>query len=314
MRARIFRRLAPACLVGVLAVLVGCTTNVEVEKARTTLEAARSAGKATQCPADFKAVEDMVTQAESMCQNCKYDAADSLAAAAVAKANALCPPPKPVPPPAEVRTVTAPPAAPTASIAVGPGSIEAGACASLTWATAGATDVSIDSGIGSVGPSGSRQVCPTSTTRYTVTANGPGGTRTESTSLTVTEKGRPAAPAPGPAPTDKLTIHVNFDTNKSDIRQSDVGELKKAEAFVRKYSSCRIEIDGYTDSTGSPKINQPLSERRADAVRKWLLDHGATAEDHVTTRGFGASNPVADNKTAKGRFQNRRAEILVFCQ
>jgi outer membrane protein OmpA-like peptidoglycan-associated protein len=309
MRARPFRILTRTGLGGILAILVGCTTEVEVKKARTTLEAARAAGKATQCPADFKAVEDMVTQAEGMCQNCKYDVADSLAAAAIAKTNALCPPPKPTPPPAEVRM--APPSPPTASIAAGPSSIDSGSCANLTWATANATDVSIDSGVGSVSASGTRQVCPTSTTRYTLTASGPGGTRTESTSLTVTSKSQPA---PAPKPTDKLTIHVNFETNKSDIRKADLGDLQKAEAFVRKYSTCKVEIDGYTDSTGGPKINQPLSEKRADAVKAWLLDHGATSADHITTKGLGASNPMADNKTAKGRFQNRRAEILVFCQ
>jgi outer membrane protein OmpA-like peptidoglycan-associated protein len=312
MRARPLTKLIQIFVVGTLTVLVGCATDVEVKKARATLESARTAGKATQCPADFKAVEDMVTQAEGMCTNCKYEQADMLAAAAVAKANALCPPPKPTPPPAEVRTVQAPPAAPTASIAVGPSSVDSGGCANLTWATAGATDVSIDSGVGSVGASGSKQVCPTSTTKYTVTANGPGGSSTGSTTLTVNEKG--AAPAPGPKPTDKMTIHVNFDTNKSDIRKSDLDDLQKAEAFVKKYSTCKIEIDGYTDSTGGPKINQPLSERRADAVKKWLLDHGATSGDQITTKGYGASNPIADNKTAKGRAQNRRAEILAFCQ
>ncbi len=310
MRARAFRVLTLGCLVGVLAILVGCTTDVEVKKARTVLEAARGAGKATQCPDAFKAVEDMVTQAENMCQNCKYETADSLAAAAVAKANALCPPPKPTPPPApEPEIRTAPPAPPAVSIAAGPTSIESGACAALTWATANATDASIDSGIGNVPASGSRQVCPTSTTRYTLTANGPGGSRSDSTTLTVSGK-----PAPAAKPTDKLTIHVNFETNKSDIRKADVADLQKAEAFVRKYSACRVEIDGYTDSTGGPKINQPLSERRADAVKAWLLDHGATSADHVSTKGFGAANPIADNKTAKGRFENRRAEILVFCQ
>jgi len=310
MRARLFRTLTPICLVGVLAILVGCTENVEVQKARTTLEAARAAGKATQCPADFAAVEDMVKQAEAMCQNCKYDSADSLAAAAVAKANALCPPPKPTPPAAEVRQ--APPAAPSASISAAPSSIDSGACASLAWATAGASNISIDSGVGTVATSGNKQVCPTSTTTYTLSASGPGGSTSASTTVNVTAKGAP--PAPAQKPTDKLTIHVNFDTNKSDIRKADVGDLQKAEAFVRKYSKCKIEIDGYTDSTGGPKINQPLSERRADAVKAWLLDHGATSADHITTKGFGAANPIADNKTAKGRFQNRRAEILVFCE
>jgi peptidoglycan-associated lipoprotein len=312
MRARAIRKITQLGLVGVLATLVGCAyMNVEVKKARKTLEAARSAGKATQCPDDFKAVEDMVTQAEGMCQNCKYDAADQLAAAAVAKANGLCPPPKPTPPPAEIRTVTAPPTAPTASMAAGPSSIESGACANLTWATANASSVSIDNGVGSVSASGSKQVCPTSTTTYSLSANGPGGSGSATATVNVAAKGK--APA-GPTPTDKLTIHVNFDTNKSDIRKSDLADLQKAEAFVKKYSTCKIEIDGYTDSTGGPKINDPLSQRRADAVQQWLVDHGATSADHITTKGNGASNPIADNKTAKGRAENRRAEILVFCQ
>jgi len=310
MRARTFHAFIQVCLVAALATLVGCTTNVEVKKARTTLEAQRSAGKDKMCPNDFKAVEDMVTQAESMCQNCKYDQADSLAAAAVARANGLCPPPKPTPTPAPAPAPAPAPeppraAAPTASLSAASSSIEAGACTNLNWATANANDVSIDPGVGGVGASGTRQVCPTSTTRYTLTAIGPGGTKTDTATVSVTEKAKP---------TDKLTIHVNFDTNKSDIRKSDVADLQKAEAFVRKYSACKIEIDGYTDSTGTDKINQPLSERRANAVQKWLVEHGATAADHITTKGFGASNPVADNKTAKGRFQNRRAEILVFCQ
>ena len=63
MRARPFPVLTRIGLVGVLAILVGCTTEVEVKKARTTLEAARAAGKATQCPADFKAVEDKIGRA-----------------------------------------------------------------------------------------------------------------------------------------------------------------------------------------------------------------------------------------------------------
>jgi outer membrane protein OmpA-like peptidoglycan-associated protein len=301
MRVRLFRSLTQLGLVGLLAVLVGCAT-AEVKSARQSLETARSAGKAKECPSDFAAAEQLVNQAESLCQQCKTQEANALANQAAAKVNALCPakptpPPPPPPPPAA--------AAPTVSISAASTSIEQGACTNLSWTTTNAKSTSIDQGVGAVDASGSRQVCPTSTTRYTLTANGDGGTRSDSATVNVAAK---------PTPTDKLTIHVNFETNKSDIRKADVSDLQKAEAFVKKYSACKIEIDGYTDSTGGPKINQPLSERRADAVKKWLLDHGATSEDHITTKGFGASNPVADNKTAKGRFQNRRAEILVFCQ
>jgi outer membrane protein OmpA-like peptidoglycan-associated protein len=69
-----------------------------------------------------------------------------------------------------------------------------------------------------------------------------------------------------------------------------------------------------TATTGTDKINNPLSERRAYAVQKWLLDHGATGADQISVKGFGSSNPIGDNKTAKGRFANRRAELLAFCQ
>ena len=71
---------------------------------------------------------------------------------------------------------------------------------------------------------------------------------------------------------------------------------------------------GHTDSRGTEQYNQGLSERRANSVKKWLIDHGAVAGDHIDAKGYGESNPVGDNKTEKGRFENRRAEILIYCQ
>jgi OOP family OmpA-OmpF porin len=183
-------------------------------------------------------------------------------------------------------------------------SVDPGGCTNLNWSTTNATSSSIDQGVGSVDASGTRQVCPSSTTTYTLTANGAGGTRTSSATVTV------KAP---PKVTDKLTIHVNFDVDKSNIRAADLADLQKAETFVRKYSTCNIEVDGHTDSTGSEEYNQGLSERRASAVQAWLVDHGATAADKITTKGFGETQPIADNKTAKGRAENRRAEILALC-
>lgn len=311
MRARLIRSSALAALVCALVVLTGCLT-AEVKSADAALESARAAGKDKQCPNEFAAAEDLVHRAKLLCNQCNPGQANAVAADAMAKINALCPA-KPTPPPAPAPVAVPPPAAPTppppsapaptASLNANPGNVDAGACSELTWSATNSSSVMIDPEVGSVGPSGSKRVCPSSTTRYTLTVNGPGGTR--SADATVTVK---------PKPTDKLTIHVNFDTNKSDIRKGDVADLQKAEAFVKKYSNCKIEIDGYTDSTGNDAINNPLSERRAAAVQKWLVDHGATSNDQITTKGFGSSNPVGDNKTAKGRFENRRAEILVFCQ
>jgi len=285
----------------VLVAFVGCYT-AQVKSASSAVESARAAGKDKECPNEFQAAEALVKRAQELCNLCQTREADALAADAIAKANALCPA-KPAPPPP-------PPSAPspTASLSAAMSSVEAGACTNLTWSTSNASSVSIDQGVGSVDERGSRQVCPTSTTTYTLTASGAGGSRTSSATVSVAAKAAP------PKPTDKLTIHVNFATNKSDIRAADVAELQKAEAFVRKYSTCKIEIDGYTDSSGNDKINNPLSERRAEAVKKWIADHGATSSDQITAKGNGSSNPVADNKTPKGRAENRRAEILVFCQ
>ena len=291
-----------AGLVCVLAVLSGCVT-AEVKSASEALEAARSAGKDKECPSEFATAEDLVLRAKLLCNQCKPSEANTLAADAMGKIQGLCPakavaapPPAPEPPPP-------PPApAPTISISANPSSIDQGACSNLTWSATNATSVSIDPEVGSVGPSGSRQVCPTSTTRYTLNANGAGGSRSDSTMVSVK-----------PRPTDKLTIHINFDTAKSTIRKADMPELHKLEQFVRKYQNCRFEVGGYTDSRGSEKYNQGLSERRAEAVKAFIISRGASA-DRITATGHGESDPVGDNATEKGRSENRRAEILVFCQ
>jgi outer membrane protein OmpA-like peptidoglycan-associated protein len=72
----------------------------------------------------------------------------------------------------------------------------------------------------------------------------------------------------------------------------------------------KLAIEGYTDITGSDEFNQTLSEKRAEAVRGYLIEQGLT-QDSVTSQGFGKSNPVAENSTAAGRQQNRRVEIVV---
>jgi outer membrane protein OmpA-like peptidoglycan-associated protein len=306
---RAFRTLLVAGLGCTLAFLVGCAGmeyvpgghyfyyHQELPAAKRAVEAARQAGKDKQCPAEFQAAEKLMKDAYATYYACHTEEAIKMANEAIAKANALCPKveaPKPPPPAA---------APPTISFSAASSSIESGTCTNLRWYTTNATRVAIDEGVGSVDVSGSTQVCPTSTTRYTLTATGEGGTQTESTTVTVT------APA---APIDRFTIHVNFDTDKATVRKADLDELNKAAAFVRKYPGCKIEIDGYTDSTGSEQYNMGLSERRAESVKKWLLDNGATSADKITSRGFGESNPVADNGTAKGRFQNRRVEILIL--
>lgn len=276
----------------------------ELPAAERAIAAARAAGKDRECPDEFRAAEKMKDDAYQIYWACRTYEAIATANDATAKANALCPrraaAPTPPPPP--------PPAAPTVSLAASPSAIQQGQCTTLTWSSTNATGASIDQGIGAVSPSGSRQVCPTSSTSYLITATGAGGSQTASTTVGVTPP-----PPPPPAPkVERMTLRINFDTDKATIRQADVAELQKAVAFVKQYPGRKITIEGHTDNVGNAKYNQGLSERRAAAVKDYLLKNGVPGADRITTVGYGPTKPVADNATANGRFQNRRVEIVVL--
>jgi outer membrane protein OmpA-like peptidoglycan-associated protein len=230
----------------------------ELPEATRALEAARSAGRDKECPTQFSAAEALVKEAYDLYYSCHTKEAITRANEAIAATNALCPRVAEAPRPAPAPAAPAPSAAPpTISLSAASGSIQEGSCTALTWTTTNRDQRLDRSGIGSVEASGSRQVCPTSTTRYTLTATGAGGTRSDSTTVDVS--GKPAAPA---APIDRMTLHVNFDVDKSVIRKADRDELEKAAAFVRKYAGAQISIQGYTDSTGSEGVQpRALSEK-----------------------------------------------------
>lgn len=103
---------------------------------------------------------------------------------------------------------------------------------------------------------------------------------------------------------------VLFDTGKADLRSEAREALAKLSGIVLNYPSLRLAIGGYTDSTGPAEFNQTLSEKRADAVRDYLVSQGLDAGT-LSAQGFGMNNPVADNSTAQGRQKNRRVEIVV---
>ena len=103
---------------------------------------------------------------------------------------------------------------------------------------------------------------------------------------------------------------VLFDTGKADLRPQAREALAKLSGIVLNYPTLRLAIEGYTDSTGTAEFNQTLSEKRAAAVRDYLLAQGLSA-DSLTAQGFGENNAVADNTTTEGRQRNRRVEIVV---
>jgi OOP family OmpA-OmpF porin len=109
-----------------------------------------------------------------------------------------------------------------------------------------------------------------------------------------------------------LTLQVLFDVDKSSITEAGQKELQKAVAFVKKYPGAKIEVGGHTDSTGPDAYNQKLSERRATAVKDYLIKEAGVESSKIAAVGYGEAKPVADNKTAAGRAQNRRVEILIL--
>jgi outer membrane protein OmpA-like peptidoglycan-associated protein len=103
---------------------------------------------------------------------------------------------------------------------------------------------------------------------------------------------------------------VLFDTAKYSLRPLAREKLAKVAGILLGHPALRLEVEGHTDSVGSDDYNQRLSEQRGGAVRDFLVQQGLPAGS-ITARGFGKTQPVASNDTAKGRQQNRRVELIV---
>lgn len=103
---------------------------------------------------------------------------------------------------------------------------------------------------------------------------------------------------------------VLFDSDAADLNASGERSLDKLAQFMHDNPKRNIRVEGYTDSTGTAAYNQDLSKRRADAVSSALVDDGVDAQRTVS-RGFGEEFAVASNRTASGRQQNRRVEIVI---
>jgi len=204
---------------------------------------------------------------------------------------------------------------PIVKYSANPEEISPGQCSTLTWESKNVQKAEIDQEVGAVAASGSKQVCPKETTQYMLTATGTGGTVYETAIVTVKAPPPPppaAAPVVAPVVAPKtalVTLRVNFDTNKYTIRPADLAELQKAIEYVKKNPKTKIHVVGYTDSRGSDKHNQKLSENRAEAVKKYLVGEGPIAPEQITSEGKGEADPVGDNKTKEGQFLNRRVEI-----
>jgi len=103
---------------------------------------------------------------------------------------------------------------------------------------------------------------------------------------------------------------VLFASGGAGLKQHSSGNLDRLVAFLDQYPDRTATIEGYTDNRGSDESNQTLSQRRADAVKSYLVEQGVRS-NRLRASGEGESSPVADNDSAAGRQQNRRVEVII---
>ncbi len=103
---------------------------------------------------------------------------------------------------------------------------------------------------------------------------------------------------------------VLFDTGKYTLKPGTQVSLARIAGIMQSYPGLKVQVEGYTDSTGSDELNQKLSDNRASTTMDFLVKQGVPA-DSITSAGYGKADPVADNSTAAGRAQNRRVNLVV---
>jgi outer membrane protein OmpA-like peptidoglycan-associated protein len=111
-----------------------------------------------------------------------------------------------------------------------------------------------------------------------------------------------------------LPADVLFDFDKADIRADAAEALKQLATLIRAYPSGRAQLEGHTDSKGDDAYNQRLSQRRAESVKRWLVEREGVDGERLSTRGAGEARPVASNADEAGRQRNRRVEVVIHKQ
>ena len=105
--------------------------------------------------------------------------------------------------------------------------------------------------------------------------------------------------------------NVHFDFGKASIRPESYIELDELVSYMKNKDDVRVEIAGHTDNVGNDGDNLKLSQQRADAIRSYVIKKGIAAS-RIVAKGYGATQPVADNDSDEGRQLNRRTEVRIL--
>jgi outer membrane protein OmpA-like peptidoglycan-associated protein len=105
--------------------------------------------------------------------------------------------------------------------------------------------------------------------------------------------------------------NLEFESGKDIIKQASYASLDTLADLLKKKPEWKLKVSGHTDNVGKPAANMKLSEKRAKAVKAYLVSKGV-AEDRIVTEWFGQTRPIAPNKTPEGRQKNRRVEMMII--
>lgn len=140
-----------------------------------------------------------------------------------------------------------------------------------------------------------------------------GGSYTEAARIRVykTEGGGGKALAQQLKETGRAVVHeIHFGFNSAEILPESETVLTQIARTLQEDPKLELIIEGHTDNVGGAESNLELSRKRAESVKRWLVDKGRISEVRLTTVGYGMTRPMADNGTEEGRAQNRRVELV----
>lgn len=318
MATRLLRILVTICVVGLIAVAVGCAKpKVQVQVSKDRIQQ----GEDVRVNWQSKNAKTVTINGEQMDKagSRVYTPDNTTTYAAVARRG------KKEARDSKIVSVTPRPARPTISISADPDAIQRGQSTTLRWNSSNANQVTIND-LGTVPNSGSRVVSPSGSTTYTATATGTGGSEAASTRVTVTEEpapndpgSRPRVTAPNPtiaAMFGQAVQAIFFDYNKADLSPDSRDRLRRSAEWLTQAPNRSIvfRIEGNCDPRGTEEYNIGLGERRAQAAREFLVSLGVDGS-RIQTVSYGEERASGGSEGAPGvrpSWANDRRDDFIY--